>query len=841
MTAPEPVDYTFGDFRLNAGEPLLLRNGAPVPLQLKTLETLLVLVKRAGSLVTRDQLIDEVWPDAFVDENNLSQHIRTLRKALAQTGCEEPMIETVPRRGYRFLSEVRAVAPTVNGGDAAASPGQRRHLANVVGREAEIEDIRNILLRDDVRLLTMTGIGGTGKTTLARAVACEMNPHFADGVCFVELGAVTNPDLAVSTIAQSLGIKDTGSLSVLDVLKNFLRDRRMLLVVDNFEQVLPAAPILAGLIQCAPHLKILVTSRALLRLSIATEFAVLPLSFPDDPAAAPLEELSGYESVRLFVLRAQKVRPGFSLNDENTREIAEICARLEGLPLAIELAAARVRIISPSAILRKLENRLEVLTGGAADLPTRQQTVRGTVEWSYELLSETEKALFRRLAVFSGGFTFDAVEAVCGAPPGSPGLVPSNNSSGENEADAAAAATSPCGFDVLEGVTSLTEKSLIVPREQPDGSVRFRMLEIVREYALEMLGAAGELDALSRAHAAYFLDLGEKAADHLQRAESVYWLDYLEDEHDNLRSVLQWSIENDFQTAARLTAALRFFWLFHTHIMEGYKWTKLSYAHSARLPRKVRAKLLNALGVGARIQGDYASAKSMHSRALEESAAAGDKREVAFSNRGLGAVAGREGDVDAAQKFYERTLELSRELNDVSEVGYSLGSLGGLARIKGDNITARRLLAESLQTFRRLGQRERVITSLFSLGVIAYQEHNMAVAHDLFEEAMVIACELKDKIHISDLLDGIAAVTITEDCRLAAKIAGAAGNLRGSIGYELAPIDRLFRNQYVERIRSILGNESFAELYEEGTRLSLSDALDLALRSDSSHIKERIT
>ena len=827
MSTPEPENYTFGEFRLNAGERLLLRNGVPIPLQLKTLETLLALVKRAGALVTRDQLIDEVWPDAFVDENNLSQHIRTLRKTLAQQGCADTIIETVPRRGYRFVSEVRMAKPAESDLVAAGEtlPIDRR-VANVVGREAEIEEVRNLLLSEDVRLLTMTGIGGTGKTTLARAVASEMMPHFADGVCFVELGAVTNPDLAVSTIAHTLGIKDTGTLSVFEVLKTFLRERRMLLIVDNFEQVLPAAPILADLIQCAPRLKILVTSRAVLRLSIANEFAVMPLSFPDAPTTATLEELSAYESIRLFVLRAQKVRPGFTLNGENARDIAEICARLEGLPLAIELAAARVRIISPKAILQKLENRLEVLTGGAEDLPTRQQTVRGTVEWSYELLSDTEKALFRRLATFSGGFTFDAAESVCGSPPTT--HLPGNASSGKKAHGSADHA--PCeNFDVLEGVTSLTEKSLIVPREQPDGSVRFRMLEIVREYALEMLEAAGEHEILSRKHSSYFLDLAERAANHLQRAESVYWLDYLEEEHDNLRSVLQWSIENDFETAARLTAALRFFWLFHTHIMEGYTWTKRIYAHSAVLPRNVRAKLLNALGVGARIQGDYANAKSMHSRALEESAAAGDKREVAFSNRGLGAVAGREGDVEAAQKFYERTLELSREINDVSEVGYSLGSLGGLARIRGDNVTARQLLEESLKTFRRLGQRERVITNLFSLGVIAYQEGDGSTALSLFVEAIVIARELKDKIHISDLLDGIAAVTIADDCELAAEIAGAAGNLRESIGYELAPVDRLFRDEYLKRLKMVLKPDRFSELYQQGARLSLDDALDLAL------------
>jgi predicted ATPase/DNA-binding winged helix-turn-helix (wHTH) protein len=822
MSSPEAVKYTFGEFQLDSGEPALLRNGKPVTLQLKTLETLIALVKRSGHLVTRDELIEEIWPDAFVDENNLSQHIRTLRKMLEESKGQAAVIETVPRRGYRFLSGAAA------DGDQKGrlSPGIDHHCTphrstRLIGRESEIAELTRLLKQDDVRLLTLTGVGGTGKTTLAQAVSYEIAPFFRDGVCFVQLGSVTNPDLAVAGIAQSLGIKESGTTPVLTVLKNYVRERRMLLVVDNFEQVLPAAPALAELIHTAPGLKILVTSRAVLRLSTDREYMVPPLSVPEASKPPTVAALGDYESVRLFAQRAAEVRPGFALTEDNVGDVAQICTRLDGLPLAIELAAARVKILSPKTILQKLENRLSILTGGATDLPARQRTVRGTVEWSYDLLDDDEKAIYRRLSVFAGGFTFESAESV----------VREWGRSASSDDARSPAISGDSSSDMLDLLTSLSDKSLVVSREQADGNIRFRMLEVVREYALETLALAGEKDALIRAHAAYFLRLAEAAAEHLQRAESLSWLNLLEEEHDNLRAVLRWSLDDDPETAGRMAAALRFFWLFHTHITEGRRWVNLAYEKSFDLSSGIRAKLLNSLGVGARIQGDYESAEILHTEALAESSAAGDIREVAFSNRGLGAVAARRGNIAAAQQFFERTLELSRELQDVSEVGYSLGSLGTLARIKGDNSNARRMLEESLATFRQLGQTERVITNLYGLGVIGYKEKDMASARELFSEAILLAQSLKDKIHISDLFDGIAAVDIGEDLDKAARLAGAAARLRESIGYELAPAERAFREEYISKIKTGMNEEAFIARCAEGAVLSTDDAIDLAINN----------
>lgn len=807
MDLTEASIYEFGVFHVDVDKGLLLRDGQPVTLQWKSFETLCFLVRSEGRVVTRSELMDSLWADTFVEENNLSQHIRALRKALGSDENGNQFIETIPRRGYRFvppvqLARCKASSPHENAGKPVRN-------AELIGREREIREIVEILLRDDVRILTLTGIGGTGKTTLAKAVAKEINEHFRDGVLVVEMGAITDPDLVAPTITQALNIKETGG-PVLDVLKNYLSERKLLLVIDNFEQVLAAAPSLAELVRASTGLKILVTSRAVLRLSLSHDFVVPPLGLPDSSAEFSINEISRSESVRLFVERSRSAKPGFQLTEDNAREIAEICTRLDGLPLAIELAAARVRIISPASILERLDNQLALLTGGAKDLPARQQTVRNTLLWSYELLSAPKQTLFRRLAVFSGGFTLEAAEAVVG-----------------NASDSWPA------INVLNGITSLVGNSLLVQKEQSaGGQERFSMLEVVREYAQEELESSGEAEQIRSDQAAYFVNLAETADPLLQRGESVKWLNRLEYENDNLRAALHWSLEREPKTAARLAAALRFFWLFHTHIVEGHKWIRLTFERSETTDLNIRSKLLNGIGVGARIRGNYDEAHRMHSDALAASMKSGDSREIALSFRGLGAVAARQGDFKLAQESFERTLEISRELNDRSEIGYSLGSLGGLARLKGDYQCARELLEESLETVRELGQDERVITNLLGLGVIAHQENDDGRARSFFEEGLLLAGQLMDKIHISDLLDGFAAIACRSDAKRCALLAGAADHVRRSIGYELAPAERLFRNEYLDKVTAELGEAIFAEHYDSGSRLSADAAVALALEQN---------
>lgn len=804
MGLTEASIYAFDDFHVDVGRGLLLRDGLPVALQWKSFETLCFLVKSKGRLVTRNELMESLWADTFVDENNLSQHIRALRKALGSDKNGKQFIETIPRRGYRFIPPVQLAEPkTSSPAENNAGPTVRNSM--LIGREREIREIGEILLRHDVPILTLTGIGGTGKTALVKAVAKEMSEYFRDGVYIVEMGAIADPDLVASTITQALDIKETGG-PVLEVLKSYFSGRSLLLVIDNFEQVLSAAPSLAELSRSAPGLKILVTSRAVLELSISYDFVVPPLGLPDCSAEFSIGEVSRSESVRLFVERSRAANPNFALNDENAHDIAEICTRLDGLPLAIELAAARVRIIPPAAILERLDNRLALLTGGAKDLPARQQTVRNTLRWSYELLTAPKQMLFRRLAVFSGGFTLEAAEAVLG------------NSNGGLSS-----------INVLDGITSLVGNSLLVQKEPPAGQERFSMLEVVREYALEELETSEEAEQMRSDHAAYFAKLAETADPLLQRGDSVKWLNHLEEENDNLRAALYWSLERQPETAGRLAAALRFFWLFHTHIVEGHKWITLAFERNDTADLNIRSKLLNGIGVGARIRGDYDTAYQMHSAALAASMESGDRLEIALSYRGLGAVAARQADLKLAQECYERTLEISRELNDRSEIGYSLGSLGGLARLKGDNNRARELLKESLETVRELGQDERVITNLLGLGVIAYLENDSEQARSFFAEALLLATRLMDKIHISDLLDGFAAIACRSDAKRCALLAGSADQIRRSIGYEIAPAERLFRNENLDKARAEIGEAMFAKLYDSGGRLSTDDAVALAL------------
>lgn len=423
----------------------------------------------------------------------------------------------------------------------------------------EIAEIKDLLRQDEVRLLTLTGADGSGKTALAREIAAKSETDFADGVFFVELAAATETNSVVSSIANTLGIAESGAKMLVEVVKDFLRTRKILLVLDNFEQAISAVPLVSQFLSESEQIKILVTSRVALCLKWEREFRVQPLDLPPPNAQFSIENLNEFSAIELFKTRAQKSRSNFALTSENAATIAEICRRLDGLPLAIELAAVRVRLLSPNSILERLENSLNLLTGGAKDLPVRQRTMRGAIQWSYELLDAEEKSFFRRLAIFAGGFSVEAAETV-----------------GESEIGAEMS-VSPSRFlpfsrSILDLLTALIDNNLLVSKEMTDGNVRLRMLEVVREFAFEMLEISGELNDLQRKHAEFFLALVEKAEPLLHGEEGNEWLEKLETEFDNLRSALSWSLKNDSEMAARIAAALRFFWLNRSHLSEGLSW-----------------------------------------------------------------------------------------------------------------------------------------------------------------------------------------------------------------------------------------------------------------------------
>ncbi len=721
------------------------------------------------------------------------------------------------------------------------------NLSPLVGREKEIAEIQDLLRRADARLVTLTGIGGTGKTTLAQAVARTMLANFKDGVFFVELAGITNPELVASTIAQSVGVKEAGGRPILETLKDSLREKQMLLVIDNFEQVIDAAPLIAELIAVTGELKILMTSRILLHLSIEREYAVPTLTLPSSPQI-PVEELSNYEAIKLFVERARNAKPNFALTNENAESVAEICARLDGLPLAIELAAARVKILSPQAILAKLEHRLKLLTGGARDLPARQQTMRGAVEWSYDLLTEDEKCLFRRLSVFAGGFTFEAAETVCSGQ-----LAEGNRQKAEGSqeqlTDARVDQTSapndnrllptanrqlptadcrlPSDFDVLDLITSLVNKSLIVSKEQAGGDLRFRMLEVVREYALESLEAGCEAEAMRRNHVAYFLALGEEAEPHLQGETPTEWLSRLEEEQDNLRVALRWSLEKEAITAARLTAAIRWFWVYRSLLTEGHKWLKaVLKCESPDIPAAVRFKLLHGLATLTRYRGDYERAREIYEKILAESRAADDLLQITYSQQGLGLVAFHQGDFTGARKFYEEALVISRRIEDKFGIACGLNNLGDLARVAGDDAAARPLIEEAVAIFRQLGNKRSVSANIYNLGAVAYGEGEFAAARSYFAECLATALEFGYKPTISYSLDGFAALAVKSgEPEPAAKLAGAAERLIESIGYEIEPAERRFRDAYVSELKTKMDQAAFTDYLEQGRKLKMDEIL----------------
>jgi predicted ATPase/class 3 adenylate cyclase len=509
----------------------------------------------------------------------------------------------------------------------------------LVGREKEVSEVCDLMRGHEIRLLTLSGPGGTGKTRLALQVAADLLDDFPDGTFFVPLATLTEAELFLSAVAETLGVRETGDQTLYESLKDYLRERRLLLVLDNFEQVIGAAPAVTELLVVAPGLKVLATSRAPLGLYGEHEFPVPPLTLPDLKSPPPLERLTQYEAVRLFVDRARAVKPDFSITNESAPAVAEICVRLDGLPLAIELAAARIKMLPPKAMLQRLSSRLKLLTGGARDLPERQRTLRGAIEWSYALLDEGEQVLFARLAVFSGGRTLEAVDAICDAQ----GDLP---------------------VDTFEGVSSLLDKSLLRQEEGPGGEPRFVMLETVHEFAREKLQKSAEAGEIKRTHAQYFLTLAEEAYPQLKGANQLEWLDRLEAEHDNMRAALSWALERkEVEVAIRLGGALWLFWFVRGYHSEGRRWLQEALAIEERISPGSRAMALAGVGWLAAHQGDLDRAQEVCEEGLQllaNEASEAKRCLLVF----LGWVAREREDYRWATQLFEESLALSQQMSD---------------------------------------------------------------------------------------------------------------------------------------------------------------------------------
>jgi predicted ATPase/DNA-binding CsgD family transcriptional regulator len=591
------------------------------------------------------------------------------------------------------------------------------YLTPLLGREQEVVEACSLLRRPDVRLVTLTGTGGIGKTRLAVQLANELLTDFAGGVYFVSLAPLSDSELVIPAIAQTLAVKESRAGSLMDLLKSFLKDKHVLLVLDNFEQLLPAAPHVADLLTSCSHLKILVTSRATLHIHGEHEFLVSPLAVPDLTHLPEQEVLSQYAAVTLFLQCAQAVKPAFQLTSTNARPIAEICAHLDGLPLAIELAAARIKLLPPEALLVRLGKRMTVLTSGSHDAPARHQTLRRTIKWSYDLLDAQERRLFRWLSIFVGGCTLEAAEVVC-----------------DEATDVA--------MDVLEGVSSFIDKSLLQQTELEGNEPRLVMLETIREYGLEVLQESGEAEMSHRAHAQYYLALAEEAEPHLRGTQQVLWWKRLEREQENLRAALSWLIgQEEGELALRLSGALWWFWNIRGYWSEGGRWLEAVLGLPQAQGRTVRrAKALRGAGVLAHRSGHgHSAARSLFEESVAISRELADKRGLAEALDGLARSMFIQNDYIAARRHQEESLALAREVGDSWLLASILRNWGNYVEYTVDFKGARLFFQESVSIFRELQDQQGLLDTLSQLveAMVFAGEATQATA--LAEESLALA------------------------------------------------------------------------------------------------------
>jgi predicted ATPase/class 3 adenylate cyclase len=723
-------------------------------------------------------------------------------------------------------------------------------LTSFIGREKEITEVKQALREH--RLVTLMGPGGSGKTRLSLQVATELIEDFREGVFFVALAPITDPGLVPSTIAQSLGISEVAGRSILDSLKDYLQNKSLLLLLDNFEQVIPAAPVVAELLSAGRGLKALVTSREALRISGEREYLVPPLPLPNLTQLPTADSLSQYAAVELFLQRAQAVKPDFRITNDTAPAIAEICYRLDGLPLAIELAAARVKLLPPRAMLARLGNRLEFLTGGARELPARQQTLRNAIAWSYDLLDEEERKLFRQLSVFVGGCTLDAVEAV----------------SGDHQT----------GLSLLDQFGSLLDKSLLREVEGISDEPRFVMLELLREFGLDQLRASDEQEIIRERHASFFLALAERAESKLESADQLDWINRMEQEHDNLRAALEWSktAKGAADLCLRLAGALGLFWEARGYFSEGRErlsailvtpvaqgrtaghakllaraaelaYRQSDYAATVELAeaslaiyREVGdkqgiASVLIKLGNAATEAGDYETASGFLEEALSIWQELDDKHGTARALISLGWAALRPGDYQLANQRLEAALTISRQLEDTRSIGFELSGLGEVALRQDDYARATKLLEESLELRRQLGNKWGVGVSLGTLGWVAIREGDWQRALARLGESLAVRQEIGDKGGSAWCIERLAEVALAQGNReKAVRLLSAAGALRISIGSVIDPADQPEYQNRRAALRSELGQEQFAALWEAGRALTLDQAITYALENPDS-------
>jgi non-specific serine/threonine protein kinase len=691
--------------------------------------------------------------------------------------------------------------------DAAAIPNNLPlQLSSFVGREREIGEVRRLL--GGARLLTLTGAGGCGKTRLALRVADEVRDGYAHGVWLVELAALADPGLIEQTIAVALGVREAPGATFWQTLLEYLRARDALLVLDNCEHLVAAcAEVAERLLRGCPDLHILATSREALGIAGETAFRVPSLSVPGTEGPASAEAVARYESVRLFVERAQAASPEFRLREEDVGAVGQVCRRLDGIPLAIELAAARVKLLSVAQIAERLDDRFRLLTGGSRTALPRQQTLRALIDWSYDLLSTAEQALLRRLAVFAGGWTLEAAEAVC-----------TGEAVGEGE--------------VLDLLGRLVDKSLVLV-EAPAGAVRHRLPETVRQYARDRLVEAGEVGPVRARHLDYFLEMAERLAPELEGRGLQAAMRRLESEHDNLRAALDWSLADaGRQVALRLTSSLFRFWVTPGYYTEGRQWAERVLAglapEASSAPEAVQpgeqtslARVYWTAGTFAWMQGDLARAREMTEESLAICRRLDEKETLASVLLTFGLVLNSQGAYEQAVTAAEESVTLLRALNNKWLLAVALGTLGAIRHSRGDKVPAAALYEESLCLHREVGNTWYMAAMLSNLGHLALDGGDDRLATRRYEESLALSREIENRLHTAIGLSGLAGIALRAGHSMAAaRLLGTSAAQSEAIGASTSLLHFTARRPDMEALRAALGEEALKRALEDGRRLS---------------------